>query len=321
MGTPVGRSRVRRNCWLGSVLAIVACGGVERRMHDARDGYCGKRLEQHVEISKDEHYMEVGVGVREAYEKGIAECYLDRKQPDAAVSLARRWVGNRIDQLKIVARASAAAGKVDDVRVALQAIAKDREGDPEWFLETPELQPLAAQPWFREVALDAWSHWPQIPLESYAGRLVQVSGHELLPLRVAAADPDRAPGDYAVWTGVVRDARIDRVKQETVLTAEGVDVRSELQTIDRRVESVRRRSSGEVVPSYSTEKTYAERFVPNGRRFVIRYPAVSERLTRMEVVVAFGRYSGRLDPGGEPVLTAWTVADRRAREKTDLTVD
>jgi hypothetical protein len=132
----------------------------------------------------------------------------------------------------------------------------------------------------------------------------------------------------AVWTGLVRDARIDRDKGETVLFADGVDVQRDIRAIDRKVDSVTGevkpepfgRFHVEAKPTYTTERTYADTLVPTGRAFVVRYPRANEAIVAMHAVTAFGRYDGRASDG-RPVLKALVVFERDTKEHTTTSGD
>jgi hypothetical protein len=106
------------------------------------------------------------------------------------------------------------------------------------------------------------------------------AGAHLLDLPVALADPDHAPGEWALWTGVVRDARIDRAGNRTLIEAQGLQ-----------------------------DEAPAEQKVVKSA-FLVRYAHVKESLVSAQSFTALGRYAGRDGSGGPPVLDAIVVVER-----------
>src|SRR5258706_16449 len=76
-----------------------------------------------------------------------------------------------------------------------------------FFVHAQELLRYRREEWYVRLALGAWSKTKSPRLDEFAGELLGGAG--LLPLRVAVADPERERGLWAVWTGIVRDARLD----------------------------------------------------------------------------------------------------------------
>jgi hypothetical protein len=58
-----------------------------------------------------------------------------------------------------------------------------------------------------------------------------------LPLGVAAGDPTRPVGEWAFWTGIVPEVRIDRANGVFVLTVDEATVSKDLRLLDRKVTS------------------------------------------------------------------------------------
>jgi hypothetical protein len=183
------------------------------------------------------------------------------------------------------------------------------------------------------------------------GRIVGRGNAELVTLRVAAADADRKPGEWAVWTGNVRNGQLDREQNQTVLRAEGLDVRRNLVAVDRKVTKVTSKwsgfslSSGSVrtpsspgssstfsgnssswgsgvsTPEYQTDEIYEEAFTPNGVEFVVEFPGINEQVVQAGTIAVVGRYVGH-NAGGVPRLRAVLVASRaeqQTRERQEET--
>jgi hypothetical protein len=182
------------------------------------------------------------------------------------------------------------------------------------FLNATELSPFAGQDWFMTLAIQAWGKGEATEsLSSYAAALVHKSGAHLLTLAVAAADPDRPGGDWALWTGRIREARLDREGDQTLIKAEGVEIKTEA-TEDEKVVSVEAHPTFlgrfEATPTYKTERSYRDVAVPNGREFLVRYPHAKENIVGMRTISAFGRFTGRDKDLRVPALDAIVVIKR-----------
>ncbi|MGH7435533.1 MAG: hypothetical protein ACRENE_07645 [Polyangiaceae bacterium] len=138
-------------------------------------------------------------------------------------------------------------------------------------------------------------------------------------------DPQRAPGGWAVWTGIVHEARLDSKSDQTLMLAEGIDVKNQ----DLGVQSTTTETSITRAPlsplgewnahteTKSETHAYEEAFVPNGHKFMVRYPRARDTLAAMHAIVAFGHFVGR-DPDGEmPVLDAFIVRERKAERTVE----
>lgn len=131
------------------------------------------------------------------------------------------------------------------------------------------------------LAVQQWSRHPgPYSLQEFVKTLMHNAGAQLLGLSVALAEPDRAPGEWALWTGLVHDARVDRAGNRTLLEAQGLEDEG------------------------SGEKAI------DGKSFLVHYPHVKEGLVGMKSFVAFGRYGGRDGAGGPPVLDAVVLVER-----------
>ena len=246
---------------------------------------------------------------------------LERRAAERALALAERWSSeNRVEQLKVRARATARLGRHRDARTALEALGASGGFDPtHYFPEAPEFAAYAGEEWFIASAIRAWSRGPSVDLETFATALARAGRWQLLPLAVAVADPGRKPGEWAVWLGVVRQATLERDTNETLLFVEGADLDIK-NNVSREVESVEGRASWvdplhrwESVPKYRTETTRSVELLPNGKKFVVRYPGLHEDLVTMSAVVAFGRYAG-VSGEGAPLLEASVVVERMKRQ-------
>lgn len=293
---------------LSASCATVAVGD---RMVESREAACPRVLEEEAAVRADPEYAAESPTLRRAYEAKVARCLLVAGRPSDAVALATTWADGSDERLEIEARASAVLGRHDDARAALERLAASSTMSPRVFVLSPELAAYRGQPWFVEAGLSAWSPASGGKLEPFVSGLL---GKEaaLLSLDLAAADAERPEGDWAVWTGVVRSARLDRSQDRTILEIEGVVIDDELRLLDRKVESVEVRPSYkahrgvESVPKYSTEKHYEEVARPSGLTFVAHVPGASEALVGLRTVIAVGRYGGRAEAGGPPLL--WTIA-------------
>ncbi len=306
----------------------VSCAGVAKKMQNAREMNCIGVVDQHESIARDEGYLRTARVDRMAYEREVAECALEDGVPEKALALAQKWiVDSDSDRLEVEARAYALMNKKAESRQALEALVELPKLDPSFFADAAELVDYSREDWFVALAIQGWSKGPGGNLLGFVNRMTSRHRVELLPLGIAAADLSRPPGDMVLWLGLVRKARIDRNGQRTILHVEGADVEEELRGVDRKVKSVEGKldpfnwRKWESVPSYSTERYYAEELVPTGQHFVVIYPSVSERMATMNAVVAFGRYTGRDPDDRRPVVTAELVAERKTRQRTERSSD
>jgi hypothetical protein len=148
----------------------------------------------------------------------------------------------------------------------------------------------------------------------------------LLTLKVAAADSERPAGDWALWLGIVHGGKLDRDNQRTLLFAEGADVERHLEIVEQHVERVESTAqyhgwgyaTGRATPVYSPEeRTYAERFTPNGQRFVIRFEGIDERLLEAPVLDVLGRFAGHDVSDGAPIIDAVLAQVKKPQETTE----
>jgi hypothetical protein len=232
-------------------------------------------------------------------------------------------------------------GDVARAEQELLALLSVRRVQPEYFLQSVEFRRYATDEWLVRAAMSAWVPDGKLSLDEYLSRLLGRRNLQALALRIAAADAARRPGEWAVWTGIVRSSRLDRERSETVLVAEGLDVHRELKTVDRRVKRVTTKWSGVAfhsgtitgggpgrsasytgssisfgqatsTPEYDTNEVYEESFSPNGLKFVIEYPEVNEEIAQAGTVAVVGQYAGR-DAEGVPRLRALLIAQRAER--------
>lgn len=296
---------------LGLVVAwsSVACTSLRDRMADVRSRPCDDVLIEYSQLSTDPQYKRESQGLREEYELNVASCYLERRRPEKAVELSKGWTDD-VSKTKIAARAHAQLGREQECRSALATLAQSPRASSEFFTDWPEFKVYSATDWFIGYAIDAWARSQTPPIEQYMRSLTGRGGSGLLSLNVAAADSQRPAGDWAVWTGMVRSGNIDRDAQQTILVAEGVDVKEEMSRADL---TAKRNAWGDVNISTTNER-YADVFVPNGRVFVVKYPKVRESLVNMKTIVAVGHYSGRTGDHNVPELSAVLVMERSAQE-------
>jgi hypothetical protein len=270
----------------------------------ARSNPCDEVLARYTQTSRDKSYAKEPERQRFRYEKRVAECYLDLRRPEKAVALARTWgKGDASDALDIEARGSAQLDQEHECRVALERRSKSHVQVVRYLLETPEFRNYVAQDWFVQLTIDAWAHEMEPSLEDFAVKLARRTGRGLLPLRVASADAQRSTGEWALWTGNVREGHIDREKHQTVLIVDGVEPKRTVHAL-----------STDVGPQEA--KIYDDTFEPNGHTFVVKYPLVSERIVGMRTIQAFGRYAGRASDPDAPIVASLLVMDRSTGGRT-----
>jgi hypothetical protein len=271
-----------------ALLAVVSCGGLSARMRTSSTTSCPDVLAQQAAIRGDPHYASQPAPQRAAYELDVANCDLAAGKAQAALDLSEPWhdaVAVRRDSIRV--RAEASLNHPDALREALETLAGETDLTADYFASTAELGPYSATEWFVPLAVQQWSRHPgAYSLQEFVSTLMHNAGAHLLGLPVAAADPDRPAGEWALWTGLVRDARIDRAGNRMLLEAQGVDIRDE------------------------SDVKHHEVVTPNGKAFFVRYPHVKESLVGGQSFVALGRYAGRDGGGGPPVLDAIVVVER-----------
>jgi hypothetical protein len=299
----------------GALVAhsLFACASFEGRLLKAEYQTCPQVLADYPMLSRDPSYREQLDHVRHRYESDVAKCYLVERKPEKALALAGTWGEEyRLSSLEVTARAHAQLDKEAEARAALESLARRIEVNPEFFLEPPEFRNYVRRDWFVLLALDVWSRKREEWLETFARKFARVRGEGLLSLPVAAADAQRAPGEWALWLGVVRKGQINRAGGETLLLVEGLDIENGRLTRERvralRVED------GEVRPEYESQQTQYESFVPNGQLFWVQFPGVNEGLVGMSTVLAFGRYLGRSGEENLPTLRASVVTKRTPKQ-------
>jgi len=258
------------------LVALVSCGGLPAQMHASSTATCADVLAQQAAIRSDPHYAAQPAAERAAYELDVANCDLAAGKAQAALDLAEPWhdaVAVRRDSLRV--RAAATLNRPDALREALETLAGETDLTADYFAKTAELGPYSATEWFMPLAVQQWSRHP---LQEFVNTLMQNAGAHLLGLPVALADPDHAPGEWALWTATVRDARVDRAGNRTLIEAQGLE---------------------DAAPEAKVAKS----------AFLVRYPHVKEGLVGVSFV-ALGRYAGRDGSGGPPVLDAIIVVER-----------
>lgn len=307
-----------------AVTALAACTSIGGRLQNAQRLGCHDAVAKHEQLTREPGYE--NAEQRPDYEIYIANCMLQQGQAKPALELASRIQAPmaRAHALELEARAAAALGDVRHAQAALDTLVSMSPPYPELFMESLEFKKYSAEDWFVAEALSAWSPGDKTTLEAYVDKLLWRGHVALLPLRVAAADTSREPGEWVVWAGKVHDAHLDQAKNETSLTAEGLDVRRELVGLDRKVTQVKWTAfstrvpfafrpttvtRGTSTPEYQTDEIYEETFTPNGVKFVIELPVASERVVEAGTVQAVGRYVGRT-ADGVPRLRALMVAAR-----------
>jgi hypothetical protein len=302
-------------------LALTSCGGLAAQMHASSTTSCTEVLRHEGAIRSDPRYAQQPAQDRAAYELDVADCDLEAGKAQAALDLADAWhdaVAVRRDQLRV--RALATLNQPDALREALGTLAGETDLTAEYFANTAELGAFEASDWLVPMAVQAWKRRPgPFSLRQFARTLVHNAGGHLVHLAVVSADPGRAPGEWAVWTGKVHDARLDRAGNRTVLQAEGIDINDQASE-DKVVTSVQGNyiegrwghvgvGHVEMTPKYTTEVTHHDVLAANGKAFFVRFARIDEHLVQIGMFTAFGRYAGRDGADGPPVLDAVIIVD------------
>jgi hypothetical protein len=326
---------------VATLLGTLGCATLSGRLENAQRMSCQSALDEHAKLVAEQGYS--AEPERQEYEVFIAGCMLQLGHHKPALELARKIEKPKLrgEALALTARAAAALGDVQQAQAALEALPSVGPVYPELFLQSVEFRKYATEEWFIAAALSAWSPSGRMGLDDYMGRLLRRHDETLVPLRVAAADSGREPGEWAVWIGTVKEGRLDREKDETRLVAEGLDVRRELVAVDRKLTKIEAKwssftlasgtirnagygsaavrtygtgaGSGTLTPEYETDEVYEETFTPNGVKFVVEYPGLSEQVVQAATVAVVGRYAGR-DADGLPRLRAIMVAARAEQQ-------
>jgi hypothetical protein len=278
---------------------------------------CTDALANQPAIVSDRGYGHAAAEVRLAYEMGLADCDLAAGKAQAALDLAIGWPDSAaVSRDSVRARAEGALGHREGVHQALETLSRETEIPAAFFVETSELWPNSTEDWYMRLAIQAWGRAPgQYSLRGLAASLVHHAGRSLLGLAVASADPERKGGDWAAWTGLIEDARLDREGSRTLFKAQGVDVKDEVTEHEEvvKVETTRdffNTRHAVSVPKYATKQTHRDVFLPNGKRFFVRYAGIDKGLVGMRVFTAVGRYAGRDGDAGPPVLDALVMIAR-----------
>jgi hypothetical protein len=296
------------------LLVVASCGGLSAQMHASSTTSCSDVLTHEAAIRSDPRYPHEPAQDRAAYELDVADCDLQSGKAQAALDLADAWhdaVAVRRDKLRV--RALATLKRDDTLREALGTLAGETDLTQDYLVDTAELWPFEASEWLVPMAVQIWQRHPgPLPLRQFAGALVHNAGGRLVDLALVSADPGRAPGEWAAWTGKLHDARIDRAGNRTLLEAEGIDLHDEV-TDEKVLTSIQgRHMSGriELTPPYKTETEHHETASATGKPFFVRVPHIDERLVRIGTFTAFGHYAGRDAANGAPILDALLVVER-----------
>ncbi|HEX2879638.1 MAG TPA: hypothetical protein VHO25_08870 [Polyangiaceae bacterium] len=302
-------------------LGIVACGvlgtacmSVDAKVADPSDLRCHDLIAEYQEISKTPEYAEVYPIQRSNYEVRVAECHLEQGDSKTALNLAlgaQATVGRDM----VLARAQAALDDVEGCHSTLKAVIGAGVRS-QYFIDSPEFSRVARFDWFLPLALLAWQREGAPDPEYYVEAVLRRGRHRPLPLRVAAADTARAPGEWVMWNGIIRDVRILHEQSVTMIVAEGVDIKTFQVMRDRRVEKVTHGWASSR-PTYSVEDRFEEEFIPMGKEFLVRVGRVDETLASMTHIFVLGKYAGR--EGEWPVVTPISILERAPKATTVTT--
>lgn len=311
-------------------VLIIGCSSVQRQVDKAAGLSCYELADRAEATLAHRRYRSLPASERTRYESEVASCFVEYGRAERALELAAGWTDeHEVTRLQVMARAYAVLKRDDEARTALERLATLPRFDTRYFSDTAEFRGFQGRDWFVEAVVATWSRHPDQPLEKLALGLVG-DKQRLLPLPLAIADVERQPGDWVLWTGLVRGSRLDRTESRTVLVAEEVELKEQLELLDRSVEAVRTRgsyTSGDYggsfratsVPDYRVERTYADEVKPTGRTFEIVFPAASEQVAGMSGLIAFGRYDGRSDDGALPRMRALAVSLLVPQTRTEVT--
>jgi len=273
-------------------------------------------ISRHGAFKRDARYAELSPGERNYHEGQVALCYLDLRRPEQAIEVTRSWPTNIALGALLEARAAAQLDRPDACRASLGRALDNGFSDIDSLFAAPEFRSYSHEDWFLNLASQVWSRSGSVDAEAFAFKLSRWSQQELLTLRLVSADTQRPSGEIAVWRGKIRKSEIDRANGQTVLFAEGVDVKENLTVIDKEVTAFKKVHGG-ITPEYAETRTYESSFVPNGLLFIVKYGVIDEQLVSLENFIAFGRYSGRYADSDVPVLEAFFIAQQRPRERTE----
>jgi hypothetical protein len=296
---------------LTSSLASIACTSVEAKVADPSDLACPYLLAEHTEISTTPEYSKLLPIQRSNYEVKVAACYLEEREATHALDLAL-GAEPGIERNMVLARAQAALNDVSGCRATLETIARVG-GSAHYFADSPEFNHVAQSDWFPRLALQAWQREDWEDLDDYVVQILRKGGHRPLPLRVAAADSARQPGEWVMWNAVVRDVRLLHEQSTTMVVAEGIEIKTTQIMRDRKVDKVEH-GWGSSRAVYSVEDRFAEEFVPIGKQFLVKLGHLDEDLASMNHIFVLGKYAGR--EGDWPVVTPISIVERKPQSKS-----
>lgn len=294
------------------------CRSTGSQVRAAKSETCATVLRGHASLAGDAEYSKQLPEVILAYEQRVASCEIEVGDPARAIALASSWsVSQAVEQAEVTARASARSGDDERARDALERLSLMRGARAAVFAGAPELRRFAGRDWFVRAALRAWSRDRRDKLDVFFAHVAGVRVSELLSLSVASADPGRAPGAWGIWSGVVRESRLDRERRVTTLFAEGID------TYELRIDERVRLSAGKgdkraSTPDIDIRGRAGEQLAPNGRKFVVEVNEIQASLAELRTFIAVGKLAGRTDSEDRPVLEGFLVVDRQPRGGTEM---
>jgi hypothetical protein len=309
---------------LAGTLAV-ACVSTESRVYQSAGVACSELLAHYPNAVKASDYADIPASTRSEYEMHVARCEVEQHDDKAALALADSWpAAAASSKLRIHALVAAQLRNEADCRAALEELGASNELEPEFLTENWDLNVFGGRDWFLRVAARSWARRPEGDLSGFVATLLKNGRVASLSLGLAEGDPTLPAGQWAFWTGIVREGRIDRSAGFVSLTLEEVQISTELRSIDRKVTAVNGQTTPSFIgrrwtstPEYDTERDYEESFTPTGRRFVVRYQAADERLLDARTVQAFGNFAGRDEGSQLPELNAIMVAERKAQQTTE----
>jgi len=277
------------------VVALPGCASLPSKMQEVSRVNCDKVLVRHASIVGDSAYAKQPEDDRVRYENAVAECEVSDGDPNKALAMARSWSDDHKRQsLQVTAIASASLKDDRSARDSLEKLSAIRDFDTDIFLHSPALHRYAGQDWYVDLGLYVWAKHPQARLETLLPSLTGKKQADFLTFAVARADRSRAPGAWVFWAGKVKDARLDRSRNKTILIVEGTDtVKIQIeQQVLVKIETRIQGNKATATPFYKTEYEEKDVLELNGHQFLVEVQGFHEALTNLSYVQVLGVYDG-----------------------------
>lgn len=279
--------------WLPTLWVLFfGCGGLPVRLKDAPAKDCATSLAEAPSLRGDPDYQDQPSNLRMSYEEHLAGCELSLNNPDKALRLLEPWERSwGVEARRIAVTALAMKGEDDRVKAVLERSSRHGEDDVNLFLFAPELRKYQGQDWFVQAGIRAWSTSKEQPLPRL---LLALTGKGLLKFSVAWADKARPPGEFVFWPGKVKDARLDRERNRTILIVEGADmVDVQLEQLELTHIDLQKTSSGvRMKPTFGSSKEEIKVMELNGHEFSVELVGINEAAVDLSYIRVLGVYDG-----------------------------